>query len=96
MPIAIAIAFIGALFIIKPTFGNENIIASMAGFIGGMCAGAAYTCVRQLGIMGENGKLIVFLFSAFSSLVKAEYSVVSLITYFSSDILRICFEISYP
>lgn len=71
--IAIAIAFIGALFIIKPTFGNENIIASMAGFIGGMCAGAAYTCVRQLGIMGENGKLIVFLFSAFSSLVTAPY-----------------------
>ncbi|MDE6752617.1 MAG: DMT family transporter [Eubacterium sp.] len=71
--IAIAVAFIGSLFIIKPTFGNENIIASMAGFIGGMCAGAAYTCVRQLGIMGENGKLIVFLFSAFSSLVTAPY-----------------------
>ncbi len=30
--IAIAGAFIGALFIIKPTFGNENLIASMAGF----------------------------------------------------------------
>ncbi|MDE7123949.1 MAG: DMT family transporter, partial [Eubacterium sp.] len=48
--IAIAVAFIGALFIIKPTFGNENLIASMAGFIGGMCAGGAYTCVRWLGI----------------------------------------------
>lgn len=71
--IAIAVAFIGALFIIKPTFGNENIIASVAGFVGGMCAGAAYTCVRKLGIMGENGKLIVFFFSAFSSLVTAPY-----------------------
>lgn len=71
--IAITVAFIGSLFIIKPTFGNDNLVASMAGFVGGMCAGAAYTCVRKLGIMGENGKLIVFIFSAFSSLVTAPY-----------------------
>lgn len=71
--IAIAAAFIGSLFIIKPTFGNENLIASMAGFMGGMCAGGAYTCVRWLGIKGENGKLIVFFFSAFSSLVTLPY-----------------------
>lgn len=71
--VAIAVAFIGALLIIKPTFGNENLVASMAGFIGGMCAGAAYTCVRWLGIKGENGKVIVFFFSAFSTLVTAPY-----------------------
>lgn len=70
---AIAIAFIGAMFIIKPTFSNENIIASLAGFLGGMCAGGAYTCVRWLGIKGENGKLIVLFFSAFSTLVTAPY-----------------------
>ena len=70
---AIFIAFIGALFIIKPTFGNENLFASILGFIGGMCAGGAYTCVRKLGKMGENGKLTVFIFSAFSSLVTAPY-----------------------
>ena len=45
----------------------------MAGFIGGMCAGAAYTCVRWLGIKGENGKVIVFFFSAFSTIVTAPY-----------------------
>lgn len=71
--VAIAVAFIGALLIIKPTFGNENLVASMAGFIGGMCAGAAYTCVRWLGIKGENGKVIVFFFSAFSTIVTAPY-----------------------
>lgn len=71
--VAIAVAFAGALLIIKPTFGNENLIASMAGFIGGMCAGAAYTCVRWLGIKGENGKVIVFFFSAFSTIVTAPY-----------------------
>ena len=71
--IAIFIAFIGALFIIKPTFGNENLFASTVGFLGGMCAGGAYTCVRQMGIMGESGKRIVFFFSAFSVLVTAPY-----------------------
>lgn len=71
--VAIAVAFAGALLIIKPAFGNENLIASLAGFVGGMCAGGAYTCVRWLGIKGENGKLIVFFFSAFSSVVTAPY-----------------------
>ncbi len=71
--IAIAGAFAGALLIIKPAFGNENLLASMAGFVGGMCAGAAYTCVRWLGIKGENGKVIVFFFSAFSTVVTAPY-----------------------
>lgn len=70
---AIAVAFIGALFIIKPTFSNENLSATFAGFIGGMCAGAAYTCVRYMGIKGENGKLIVFFFSTFSCLVTLPY-----------------------
>lgn len=71
--IAIAIAFIGALFIIKPTFVNQNLFATLAGFIGGMCAGAAYTCVRYLGIHGEDGKLIVFFFSAFSCITVLPY-----------------------
>jgi len=70
---AIAAAFIGALFIIKPTFSNTNLAASAAGFLGGMCAGGAYTCVRWLGIKGENGKLIVFFFSAFSTVITAPY-----------------------
>lgn len=71
--IAIAVAFIGALFIIKPTFANENLFASFSGFFGGLCAGAAYTCVRWLGIKGENGKLIVLFFSVFSCIVTVPY-----------------------
>lgn len=71
--IAIAVAFAGAIFIIKPTFGNENIIASLAGFLGGMCAGGAYTCVRWLGIKGENSKITVLFFSAFSTVVTLPY-----------------------
>ena len=71
--VAIAVAFIGALFIIKPSFGNSDLLASLAGFGGGMAAGAAYTCVRWLGIKGENGKLIVLFFSVFSCVLTVPY-----------------------
>ena len=67
--VAVGVAFVGALFIIKPTFSNPDILATLAGFGGGMGAGAAYTCVRKLGLQGENGKLIVLFFSAFSCAV---------------------------
>ena len=59
-------AFIGSLFIIKPSFHNVAIIPALAGFAGGMAAGAAYTFVRILGQRGEKGPFIVFFFSSFS------------------------------
>ncbi len=71
--IAIAVAFIGSLFIIKPTFANTDLFASLAGFAGGMAAGGAYTCVRWLGIKGENGRLIVLFFSVFSCILTVPY-----------------------
>ena len=40
--------FIGALFIIKPQF-NFDIIPSLIGVLGAICAAAAYTCLRALG-----------------------------------------------
>ena len=63
---AVFIAFIGTLFVVKPTFQNIELIPSAVGLIGGMCAGFAYTMVRILGQRGENGSLIVFFFSGFS------------------------------
>ena len=62
-------AFTGALFIIKPTLTNMVLGPSLVGLLGGFCAGTAYTLVRKLGQRGENGSLIVFIFSAFSCLV---------------------------
>lgn len=62
-------AFIGSLFVIKPSFENVNLIAAGIGFLGGLGAGAAYTCVRKLGQKGEKGTRIVFFFSTFSCLV---------------------------
>lgn len=60
-------AFVGALFIIKPT-GNVSMFPALIGALGGVGAGAAYTMVRILGKRGVNGSLIVFFFSAFSCL----------------------------
>ncbi len=65
---AVCIAFIGSLFIIKPSFQNVALVPSAAGLLGGMAAGFAYTMVRILGQKGENGSLIVFFFSGFSCL----------------------------
>lgn len=66
---AVAGAFIGSLFIIKPTFLNMDLMPSMIGLLGGICAGAAYTMVRKMGERGVKGPLIVCFFSGFSCLV---------------------------
>jgi drug/metabolite transporter (DMT)-like permease len=65
--LAILIAFIGALFIIKPAF-NSEIIPGIIGALGGVTAAAAYTCVRALSGK-ENPNTIVFYFSFFSSII---------------------------
>ncbi|MBQ2392025.1 MAG: DMT family transporter [Clostridia bacterium] len=64
----VIVAFIGALFVIKPTFSME-IIPAIAGTVGGMCAGLAYTFVRKMTKNGVEGPVIVLFFSAFSSIV---------------------------
>lgn len=62
-------AFVGSLFVIKPTFSNMDLIPSLIGLCGGIGAGAAYTMVRKLGERGEKGPFIVFFFSTFSCVV---------------------------
>lgn len=69
-------AFIGCLFIIKPSFGNLGSLPALVGLIGGVGAGAAYTAVRRLGQCGEKGPFIVFFFSVFSCLVTLPYLVI--------------------
>lgn len=65
---AVFIAFIGSLFVIKPSFQNIDVLPSAIGLFGGMCAGFAYTMVRILGKRGVNGSVIVLFFSGFSCL----------------------------
>ncbi|MBR6093606.1 MAG: DMT family transporter [Lachnospiraceae bacterium] len=66
--LAVLVAFLGSLLIVKPTFSME-MFPALCGVIGGLGAGIAYTCVRKLGQMGVGGALIVFFFSAFSVVV---------------------------
>jgi drug/metabolite transporter (DMT)-like permease len=66
--LAVTMAFIGALFVMKPSFSFEGLPAFM-GFLGGLGAGLAYACVRKLTQNGFKGSLIIFYFSAFSCLV---------------------------
>jgi len=69
----VLIAFVGSLFIIKPTFSNMELIPSLAGLAGGLGAGIAYTMVRKLGQNGVKSPVIVFCFSAFSCLTTLPY-----------------------
>lgn len=64
---AIIISFIGALFIIKPTF-NLNLLPSIMGVLGAVFAAGAYTTLRSLG-KKENHYTVVFYFSLFSLIV---------------------------
>lgn len=74
--ISVVIAFIGALFVIKPSMDVFQNINSLIGVMGGLGAGIAYTCVRQLGKQGVKGARVVFFFSSFSCLVLVPYLLV--------------------
>ena len=67
--IGVTVAFVGSLFIIKPGFDNPQVLPAVAGLVGGMGAGIAYTFVRRLGKKQENSRRIIFFFSAFSCLL---------------------------
>ena len=66
--IAVAVAFVGAVFVVKPSFSPE-VIPAIGGVFGGMSAGLAYTFVRKAGEGGASRNLIVFFFSMFSCIV---------------------------
>ena len=62
--LAIIVAFIGALFIVKPSF-DIRVVPYIIGFLSAVFAALAYTCVRMLGNK-EEYYTIVFFFSIFS------------------------------
>ncbi len=66
-------AFVGVLFVIKPSFQNAELIPSLVGFLGGMAAGCAYTFVRRATMHGAKGCYIVFFFSAFSCIASLPF-----------------------
>ena len=78
-------AFLGSLFIIKPTGSGYTVFPAAMGLCGGICAGLAYTLVRLLGKNKENSFLIIFFFSTFSCLICLPFMLVnfSLLTLYS-------------
>ena len=74
--VAILVAFAGSLFIIKPTFSNMEMIPSVIGLCGGVCAGIAYAMVRLLGQRGQKGSSVVLFFSGFSCVVTLPYLII--------------------
>lgn len=64
----VAAAFIGALFVVKPSF-NIACFPAVIGLIGGISAGFAYTFARKLGTRGEKSSMVVFFFSVFSTII---------------------------
>ena len=62
--LAIIVAFIGALFIVKPSF-DIRVVPYIIGFLSAVFAALAYTCVRIL-CNKEEYYTIVFFFSTFS------------------------------
>ena len=73
----VAGAFIGSLFIIRPSTSIFSNPASLVGLLGGMAAGLAYTFVRKLGEKGEKGPFVVFVFSAFSCVVLLPFVIIN-------------------
>ncbi len=73
--IAIIVAFCGSMLIVKPSFNFTQSLPSIAGFLGGVGAGFAYACVRKLSMQHCNGKVIVLVFSCFSSLLSLPFMI---------------------
>lgn len=77
--IATIIAFIGALFIIRPTGANLTLVPAVAGLYGGFGAGTAYVFVRRATGKGERTPIIVICFSAFSCLFTLPWLIIGFV-----------------
>ena len=62
----LALAFAGAMLVMKPGFRGAETFATVCALLGGLGAGLAYVCVHALGRERVNGAFIVLFFSAFS------------------------------
>ena len=87
--IALLVAFIGAIFIVKPSFSISSIY-SYIGVLGGFTAGLAYFFLRELGIHGESGMKIVFWFSLFSTIIFIPLLIISYKSMSLTQVVYLC------
>lgn len=67
--LAVIVAFMGAMLIVRPSGNNLQLVPALIGLYGGFGAGTAYVFVRKLGKKGERTSIIVLCFSIFSTMV---------------------------
>lgn len=67
--ISIFTAFIGVIFVVKPSFQFTQMLPSICAFLGGMGAGFAYAVLRKLHYYKVNPKVIITFFSAFTCIL---------------------------
>ena len=65
----VAGAFLGASLVVKPFFSDTELFPYLIGILGGIGAGATYTCIRELGNRSVPAPVIVAFFSLFSTIV---------------------------
>ena len=65
--LAVIVAFLGAMLIVRPSGSNMQLVPALIGLYGGFAAGTAYVFVRRLGKKGERTPIIVLCFSVFST-----------------------------
>ena len=75
--LAVLVAFLGAMLIIRPSGSNMQLVPALIGLYGGFGAGAAYVFVRKLGNKGERTPIIVLCFSIFSTVVTIPFIAVN-------------------
>lgn len=73
--LATIIAFTGALFIIRPTPENMQLVPALVGLYGGFGAGTAYVFVRRATGKGASTPVIVICFSLFSCLLSLPFMI---------------------
>ena len=73
--LCLAGAFGGAMLVVKPGLGAMQLLSALCGLGSGLFAGAAYACVRELGLLKMDGRFIVLFFSAFSCLASLPFLV---------------------
>ncbi len=73
------IAFIGALFIIRPTGAFTSVFPALMGLFGGFGAGTAYVFVRKVTNKGVQTAIVVFAFSLFSCLVTLPFLILNFV-----------------
>jgi len=72
--VPLLIAFAGVVFVAKPGFAGEAALPLGVGLFGGVCAGAAYACLRALRRREVDSSFIVMFFSAFSCLASIPFA----------------------